>query len=99
MLPHFIYSTDIAKPSKAKIASGFISVTETPNQQCIPLSQMDLWTHYLSWRVEDSIVYKNNEDSDDARMVLSNASDIINGDVGGEVKPNDIVADDVCNVT
>jgi hypothetical protein len=25
---------------------------------------------------------------------LSNASDIINGDVGGEVKPNDIVADD-----
>ena len=42
----------------------------------------------------DSIVYKNNEESDDERMVLSNALDSINDDVCGEVKPNGIAADD-----
>ena len=43
----------------------------------------------LAKKVEDSIVYKNNDDSDDERMVLSNALDMIQDCGAGEVKSDE----------
>ena len=43
----------------------------------------------LAKEVEESIVYKNNDDSDDERMVLSNALDMIQDCEAGEVKSDE----------
>jgi hypothetical protein len=103
----FSYSIDIVKPSDAQpIASGLhICYRDTQSITCDYafreakriFEQICPEADFLALakKVEDSIVYKNNDDSDDERMVLSNALDMIQDGVGGVVKPVETVADDV----
>jgi hypothetical protein len=103
----FSYSIDIVKPSDAQpIASGLhICYRDTQSITCDYafreakriFEQICPEADFLALakKVEDSIVYKNNNDSDDERMVLSNALDMIQDGVGGVLKPVETVADDV----